>query len=77
MAGGRPLGKRHQEDVRSKIQASQIINRLQKAFDGEVELTAVQVNIAKSLLDKVLPNLSSVEMEANVTNHETALEDLE
>lgn len=58
---GRPLGKRHQDDVRAKIQASQIINRLYSAFTGEVELTAIQVNIAKTLLDKVLPDLKAIE----------------
>jgi len=58
---GRPIGRRHQEDVRSKIQATQIINRLYSAFTGEVELTAIQVNIAKTLLDKVLPDLKAIE----------------
>ena len=58
---GRPLGKRHQDDVRAKIQASQIINRLYGAFQGEVELSAIQVNIGKTLLDKVLPDLKAIE----------------
>lgn len=59
---GRPMGRRHQDDVRSKIQASSIINRLMKAYEGEIELTATQVNIGKTLLDKVLPDLKSIEM---------------
>lgn len=58
---GRPIGRRHQDDVRGKIQATQIINRLYSAFQGEVELTAIQVNIAKTLLDKVLPDLKAIE----------------
>ena len=58
---GRPLGKRHQDDVRAKIQASQIINRLQSAFDGTIELTQIQVNIGKTLLDKALPDLKAIE----------------
>jgi hypothetical protein len=58
---GRPLGRRHQDDVRAKIQASQIINRLYNAFQGEIELTAIQVNIGKTLLDKVLPDLKAIE----------------
>lgn len=57
----RPMGKRHQEDVRAKIQASQIINRLYAGFTGEVELTNEQVNIGKTLLNKVLPDLKAVE----------------
>lgn len=56
------MGRRHQDDVRSKIQASSIINRLMKAYEGEIELTATQVNIGKTLLDKVLPDLKSIEM---------------
>jgi hypothetical protein len=64
---GRPIGRRHQEDVRSKIQATQIINRLYSAFQGEVELTAIQVNIAKTLLDKVLPDLKAIEQTTQLT----------
>jgi hypothetical protein len=74
---GRPIGRRHQDDVRAKIQASQIINRLTDAFNGNIELTQTQVNIGKALLDKVLPDMKSVELEANITTHEQALEDLE
>ena len=59
---GRPIGKRHQDDIRAKIQASQIINRLMSAFNGEVELTSTQVNIAKTLLDKTLPDLKAMEI---------------
>lgn len=63
---GRPLGKRHQEDVRTKIQASAIITRLQSAFDGTIDLSQVQVNIAKTLLDKALPDLKSIEHSGEV-----------
>lgn len=58
---GRPFGKRHQADVRAKIQASVIISRLMKAFEGETELTQTQVNIGKALLDKALPDLKAIE----------------
>ena len=53
--------------MRSKIQATQIINRLYSAFQGEVELTAIQVNIAKTLLDKVLPDLKAIEQTTQLT----------
>jgi hypothetical protein len=33
-----------------------------KAYDGDIELTAIQVNIGKTLLDKVLPDLKAIEM---------------
>ena len=58
---GRPLGRRHQEDVRAKIQASNIIHRLNQGFTGEIELTNEQINIGKVLLNKVLPDLKAVE----------------
>lgn len=46
----------HQDDVRKKIQASQLVNRLQKHADGEIEMTATQVQAAKILLDKSISN---------------------
>lgn len=61
-AAGRPMGRRHQDDVRKKIQASLIINRFMEVFDGDLELTAIQVNIGKTLLDKVLPDLKAIEL---------------
>lgn len=63
---GRPLGKRHQEDVRNKIQASTIIQKFQSAFNGEIELSQVQVNIGKALLDKALPDLKAIEHSGEV-----------
>lgn len=46
----------HQEDVKKKIQVGNIINRLQKHINGEVEMTSTQVTSAKILLDKSLSN---------------------
>lgn len=53
---------RHSDEVRMKIKASQLINRLQKHVDGEVDLDASQVSSAKALLNKVLPDLKAVEL---------------
>lgn len=58
----RTLRPRHQDEIRQKIQTTQIINRLHKAIDGEVELTSTQVSCAKILLDKSLPNLQATEI---------------
>lgn len=46
----------HQNDVRLKIQATQLINRLQAHADGEIDLTSSQVQAAKILLDKSISN---------------------
>ena len=56
------LQKRHQDEVRAKIQASQLVNRLHSIAMGETDADASQVNAAKSLLNKVLPDLKAVEI---------------
>lgn len=57
---------RHDEETRAKIQAAQIINRMMKCLNGEITLDAQQVSCAKALLNKSLPDLQSVDMNANV-----------
>lgn len=72
MAGaGRPLGKRHQDEVRAKIKCSAIITRLMAGFNGEVDLTQVQVNIGKALLDKSLPDLKAIEHSGEIDTSRT------
>lgn len=63
---GRKVGYKHAQSTRDKIQAALIINRLVAIGMGEVEATATQVNALKTLLNKVLPDLQSVEIEAEV-----------
>lgn len=53
-----PSDRKWSKHVRDRIQASQIINRLQSAFEGKVELTQVQAKIGLGLLAKVLPDMS-------------------
>ena len=50
------LNPRHSDMVRTKIQASQLVNRLTSHAFGEVEMTPTQVQAAKILLDKALSN---------------------
>ena len=54
--------------VRDKIQASQLINRLEAHALGEVELSATQVRAIEVLLRKILPDLSSVEVSGDEEN---------
>lgn len=57
---------RHDEETRNKIQASQLINRLTKhALAKKPIMDPTQVRAAEILLKKTLPDLSSVEMNAN------------
>jgi hypothetical protein len=62
------MNKLHQEDVRKKIQASQLVNVLQKhALTGEGELSQSRMKAIEILLRKSMPDLSAVQMDANVT----------
>jgi len=64
------IRKTHQDDVRAKIQGSQLVNRLQDHVLGKVDLTATQVTAAMGLLKKVVPDLSAVELSGEVaTQH--------
>ncbi len=62
MAKGRPIGKLHQDDVRAKIQASQLVNRLTDHALGAIELSSSQVRAIEILLKKTIPDLQSVEV---------------
>lgn len=54
------LKAKHQDDVRTKIQTSQLINRLNKHIDGSIELSSTQIDAAKFLINKTLSNAPTV-----------------
>ena len=56
------MGRLHQDDVRSKIQASQLINRLTDHALKGVDISPTQIKAIEILLKKSLPDLSSVEI---------------
>ena len=66
----KPVGvrdsRRVDQKTRDKIQATQIVNRLQKHIlaDDDV-MTVSQVNAARVLLNKILPDLKAVEVSGN------------
>lgn len=64
----RPIGKLHQDDVRRKIQASQLINRLENHAFGEIELSASQIKAIEILLRKSIPDLSAVTVSGDAEN---------
>ena len=55
------LNRMHSEQVRAKIQASVLIDRLQKHVEGELELTPSQITAAQVLLDRSVPKLSQIQ----------------
>jgi hypothetical protein len=59
------LRKTHQDDVRTKIQTSQLINRLQNHALGKLALEPSQIKAIEVLIRKTLPDLSQVT--ANIT----------
>jgi hypothetical protein len=66
---GRPIGKLHQEDVRRKIQASQLINVLQNHALGKTEdISASRMKAIEILLRKSIPDLSSVTLQGDEEN---------
>jgi hypothetical protein len=51
----------HQDEVRAKIQTSQLINRLQDHISDKIELSSTQIKAIEILLKRTLPELSSIE----------------
>jgi hypothetical protein len=63
------MGKLHQEDVRAKIQASQLINVLQDhALNGESEISQSRMKAIEILLRKSVPDLSAVTVSGDADN---------
>ena len=58
---------RHDENTRLKIQAGNIITRLQGLIDGTIEMPPHAVTAAVALLRKVLPDMASVEHSGEVS----------
>lgn len=57
----RPMNKLHQDDVRKKIQASQLINVLQEhALTEGSEISMSRMKAIEILLRKSIPDLSAV-----------------
>ena len=62
------LNRMHSEQVRAKIQASVLIDRLQKHVEGELELTPSQITAAQVLLDRSVPKLSQIQHTGDENN---------
>ncbi|HXC66181.1 MAG TPA: hypothetical protein VN638_02110 [Nitrospiraceae bacterium] len=52
----------HSKRDKDRIRASQLLNRLDSFANGKVKLSAAQVQAAKIVIGKVVPDLKSVEM---------------
>ena len=58
----------HQDEIRAKIQASQLVNRLTGHALGEVELTPTQIKAIEILLRKSLADLSAITISGDGDN---------
>ncbi len=65
------LNPRHSDMVRTKIQASQLINRLQDHVFGEVEMSPTQLKAAEVLLRKSLPDLQALNISGEMEHTHT------
>lgn len=60
---GRPINKLHQEDVRKKIQVSQLLNVLQNhALGLSDDLSITRMKAIEILLRKSMPDMASVQL---------------
>ena len=57
--------KEWQDKTRAKIKAGMLIERLAGCAAGEFEMSTAAVSAAKCLLDRVLPSLSSADINQN------------
>lgn len=52
---------------RERIQTGVLLDRLEKHVSGDVEMTPTQVNAAKILLGKTIPDLKAIEHSGGIT----------
>jgi hypothetical protein len=62
------IRKHHQEEVRARIQTSQLVNRLTDHALCYTELSANQIKAIEILLRKSIPDLSAVELSGDAEN---------
>lgn len=74
------MRKTHQDDVRAKIQVSNLITRLTKFANGELtdeDISPNRLNAIKLLLAKALPDLSQVQLIGDEDNPLTMITKIE
>ena len=62
------LNPRHSEEVRQKIQASVLIDRLSKVAAGKLEMTQQQLKATEMLLDRSVAKLQSIQISGDEDN---------
>ena len=62
------MSRHHSDVVRQKIQASVLIDRLQKCVDGELKMDRNQLTAAIALLDRSVPKLQQIQHTGDENN---------
>lgn len=62
------LNRMHSEQVRQKIQAAVLIQRLHDHVMGSLELSSSQITAAQVLLDRSVPKLSQIQHTGDADN---------
>lgn len=52
----------HDDKTKRLIRASQLLNRLNSFANGEIDMTQAQVNAARVVIGKEIPDLKAVEL---------------
>lgn len=52
----------HEDKTKRLIRASQLLNRLNSFANGEIEMTQAQVNAARVVIGKEIPDLKAMEL---------------
>ena len=58
----------HNADIRAKIGSIHLAKRLEKHANGELELSSTQIQAAKILLAKTIPDLSAITLSGDQEN---------
>ena len=58
----------HEEKTKRLIRASQLLNRLNSFAIGEIEMTQAQVNAARVVIGKDIPDLKAIEISGDAKN---------
>lgn len=67
----------HDEETRSRIKASQLINRLETHVLGKSMLDSSQVTAALGLLRKIIPDLANMTISGDPNNPLTTIQKIE
>ena len=64
----RTLRPKHTDEIRNKIRASQLVNRLENHVFGEIEMNSTQVTAALGLLKKCVPDIQAIQHSGDENN---------